>query len=508
MKKLFQVGMINVLIGMVFLIGYWIIRTNHDTIEFEDENLEQHIRELIGVETGPIRRSTLRGVTVLEAVDLDIHSLEGIQGMVNLRVVNLEDNAIRDVRPLASLRYLTELSLRNNGIINLAAIHFQALHDLPELRVLSLRHNVIRFEDADVSQMRLSDLSLLAGLEALEVLELRDNHIEDLSPLANLHRLQRLDISGNFIDSDQLHVFQNHPDLVHLNLRETWVDDLSLLASLQSLRYLNLHSNHQIITLEPLQSLVELETLILRNVPIGTDIIYLEKMENLRRLNVRNTGLNDLTVIADLMRRGALLDTEQSDAIVDLRDNPITMDENGYPLMTPYWPQISYAYPERLPVSATQTVFINEMMSSNGQSIIDETGAHPDWIELYNPHETPFDISGYYLSDNSTNVTKWRFPEGTIIPAKGFLIVFASGKDIVASNGMIHTNFKLSASGELLYLISPDGAFLVDYFPPVALPRDVSYGRFPDGGAQLVYFPLRETSPGSSNNDSSYQTSP
>ena len=57
------------------------------------------------------------------------------------------------------------------------------------------------------------------------------------------------------------------------------------------------------------------------------------------------------------------------------------------------------------------------------------------------------------------------------------LVVFASGKDFVVSNGELHTNFRLRAGGELLALADPEGTFVhgfIPAFPPQA--RDVSYG--------------------------------
>lgn len=49
-------------------------------------------------------------------------------------------------------------------------------------------------------------------------------------------------------------------------------------------------------------------------------------------------------------------------------------------------------------------------------------GEDPDneWVELYNPSDTAFDISGWKISDNSSAVT---LPGGTSMPAKSRLIV-------------------------------------------------------------------------------------
>ncbi len=75
-----------------------------------------------------------------------------------------------------------------------------------------------------------------------------------------------------------------------------------------------------------------------------------------------------------------------------------------------------------------QAVRINEVMSSNATTLADEDGEFSDWIELYNPASTPVDLTGYGLSDDPDRPFRWTFPALTL-PANGFALVFASGKD-------------------------------------------------------------------------------
>ena len=71
-------------------------------------------------------------------------------------------------------------------------------------------------------------------------------------------------------------------------------------------------------------------------------------------------------------------------------------------------------------------VVINEIMSSNSNTIYDEYGNTPDWIELYSNIE--IDISGYGLSDDIIAPFKWVFPSITI-EAESYLLIFASGEN-------------------------------------------------------------------------------
>jgi hypothetical protein len=77
----------------------------------------------------------------------------------------------------------------------------------------------------------------------------------------------------------------------------------------------------------------------------------------------------------------------------------------------------------------SQRVVINEFMASNGSTIADEDWDFEDWVELYNSGTESVDLAGWGLSDNDGDPFKWRFPEGTTISAKGYLLVWASGKN-------------------------------------------------------------------------------
>ena len=95
-------------------------------------------------------------------------------------------------------------------------------------------------------------------------------------------------------------------------------------------------------------------------------------------------------------------------------------------------------------------IVINEFMSDNTTAIVDQDGDFSDWIELYNTSSTPINLLNFSLSDQHDELNKWSFPE-IIIPAHSFLLIFASNKNI-SDTGELHTNFKISSSGEPLFL--------------------------------------------------------
>ncbi|MCO5248182.1 MAG: CotH kinase family protein [Chitinophagales bacterium] len=118
-------------------------------------------------------------------------------------------------------------------------------------------------------------------------------------------------------------------------------------------------------------------------------------------------------------------------------------------------------------------------MSSNSTTFQDIDGDFSDWIELYNTGDEEINLENYYLSDSKKNIFKWQFPS-VYIPAKGYVIVFASSKDRYTQNGEIHTNFKIDQDGESLSLSNQSG-LLVDSVSVPFLNKDFVYARLPNG---------------------------
>lgn len=73
-------------------------------------------------------------------------------------------------------------------------------------------------------------------------------------------------------------------------------------------------------------------------------------------------------------------------------------------------------------------IVINEI-SSRG-NIYNEDGLPSDWIELYNNGTTSVDLMNYGLSDDATDLSKWKFPSLTILPGD-YIVVLADGSGIV-----------------------------------------------------------------------------
>jgi len=134
-------------------------------------------------------------------------------------------------------------------------------------------------------------------------------------------------------------------------------------------------------------------------------------------------------------------------------------------------------------IDISKRIVINELMPKNSLNGSDQDGELDDWIELYNISNQDLDISGYYLTDSKKELTKWKFPEGTILDKNGYLIVWA---DSDTTQTGLHTNYNLSALGENVVLLTPT-LEVIDLVEYPATTVEQSYARMPNGTENFVW---------------------
>ncbi len=152
----------------------------------------------------------------------------------------------------------------------------------------------------------------------------------------------------------------------------------------------------------------------------------------------------------------------------------------------------------------TPDVMITEFQALNSQTLQDEDSDYSDWIEIFNAGAVDVDLAGWTLTDNAGNPDKWKFPQVILQPGS-YLVVFASGKDRQNPAQWLHTNFKLSGSGEYLALYKPDGIAIASSFG-AAFPmqfEDVSFGVI---AGDTLY--LDSPTPGAANTGSEFLPPP
>ena len=95
---------------------------------------------------------------------------------------------------------------------------------------------------------------------------------------------------------------------------------------------------------------------------------------------------------------------------------------------------------------------VTEFMAINDQTLADGDGNFSDWIEIHNASSSVIDLDNWYLTDKVDRPRKWAFPSMDFA-AGDYLLVFASEENRKDPTRPLHTNFKLTGSGEYLALV-------------------------------------------------------
>jgi internalin A len=173
-------------------------------IRFADPALEAAVREELDRPTGELSAADLAQILVLDAGSRDIEKLDGIECLASATHVDLSNNRIADLAPLAALDTLLVLELRNNRIESIEPIAC-----LEQLESLHLAENAIAdlspvaglaaLQRLDVRANRIDDVRSVAGLSALEDLMIESNQVRDLAPFIGLAKLRDTNFSDNQI---------------------------------------------------------------------------------------------------------------------------------------------------------------------------------------------------------------------------------------------------------------------------------------------------------------------
>ncbi len=356
-----------------------------DLSPFRDAALRSAVERALGMEPGaPIGPGDLETLETLAARRAGIRDLTGLETAVNLESVNLFNNEVADVSPLADLPRLSELRLERNRISDLAPLtrmaglrhlwvnynpvsdlspleelsQLESLfvgtspgdedHDFPDLSPLARLTNLRTLFAANVG---LADLSFLSGLQELRWLRIPDNPAADLSPLRELRRLWSLDVSGTGV-SDLLPLIEHRlgsldvsrtrvtpkevlalpgsRELLSLSMRDLGIDDLSWLAEFSRLQGLGL-SHNRVRDLSALGDMSELLWVDLRYNEL-TDVGQLGGLPKLTEVSLDGNRISDVSPLARLSKviHLGLSENEVSD-IGPLARRSLWDLERGYP---------------------------------------------------------------------------------------------------------------------------------------------------------------------------------
>jgi hypothetical protein len=205
---------------------------------FPDKNLEAAIRaELKKKSEDELKQDDLKNVYFLKAHGKKIANLAGLEKCINLALIDLADNAIKDLKPLAGLKNVQSLTLSNNQIADLAA-----LAKLAKLQYLQLEANQIEKLDA------------LKDLKKLSALYLANNKIKSVAPLAGLERLSSLYLDGNQVTD--ITPLKKLKWLSSLGLKKNGISNVAPMSNMTELRYTFLEGN-KIADISPLVAMAK-----------------------------------------------------------------------------------------------------------------------------------------------------------------------------------------------------------------------------------------------------------
>lgn len=153
---------------------------------------------------------------------------------------------------------------------------------------------------------------------------------------------------------------------------------------------------------------------------------------------------------------------------------------------TPGFSNSEAGYEEYLDSRPLPALMINEVISSN-KTHLPVDGVCYDIVEVTNTSTAPIKLADYWLSDKKSEPKRYHFPDVELAPG-GYFVVYCSG--LAAED---HASFKISSSGEAVYLSTEQG-FADALYVPGDLPKDESYGH---NGTRLVY--MSNPTPGAEN---------
>jgi Leucine-rich repeat (LRR) protein len=180
-------------------------------VKFADANLERAVREAVNKIEGPLDRSDLAGLKILNAWGMGIENLHGIEFCTGLNIITIGKNKIEDLSPLATLLNLKAIDAMENKIADLSPLtsiktlvslnlNFNKITDISALAVLSELSSLSL--QGGVEKNRVKDLSPLKALPKLRQLWAPNNLISDISPMVDLPHLADLTIFDNPLSAE------------------------------------------------------------------------------------------------------------------------------------------------------------------------------------------------------------------------------------------------------------------------------------------------------------------
>lgn len=188
-----------------------------NSLVFKDENMENALKKYYNWEddfTKETASELSEKSNVIQLGSENISNIEGIQYFDNAIQVNLDCNNLDDLKPLTKMKKLSVLNISNISIIGKdLEVILNKMGKIDKLDYISLCGNnlenidyltkigdPINYMVIQMSNNRISDITILAKCINMDFLDLNDNRIKDVTPLKNLKKLTfHIDLRDNCI---------------------------------------------------------------------------------------------------------------------------------------------------------------------------------------------------------------------------------------------------------------------------------------------------------------------
>ena len=209
-------------------------------------------------------------------------SKEELHSIINIRNLKI-NHFIQDAEPISRLTNIEFLDMSDSKIDDLTPLY--GLHNLKSL---------------NVKNTMISDLTSLSNLKNLKELNIENTKVKSLKPLHELSNLSKVYADGSKV---------NRGEVIELKRKQRQVtvvyqtDDLRLWWGNLDLSWREIFNNHFLCnsnpTAEQLQSIVDIEEVIVEPSNVVYSLEPLRQMSFLKKLIINNNQIQDLTPLED-----------------------------------------------------------------------------------------------------------------------------------------------------------------------------------------------------------------
>ena len=128
-------------------------------------------------------------------------------------------------------------------------------------------------------------------------------------------------------------------------------------------------------------------------------------------------------------------------------------------------------------------VIINEIQTANIDQYVDPSWNYGGWVELYNPHATPFRLRRYWISDDPNNLKKHHITEQVVVYGYSYRNIWFDHHDKYCPS---QVNTTLNLEGGTFYLSDENGTLVASQEYP-AIPCRASWARTPNLTGEWAY---------------------